>query len=101
MTELDADLDAASLAEHRSARFVRIFAVLGLVAVLAGAFGAHALDGRMSDKQLETWKTGAPYHLVHAVAGLAVALAGVARRDLGRAALTACEPGDAIKIVPF
>lgn len=73
--------------------FVRLFAALGLLAVMAGAFGAHALGERMSDSQLETWKTGAHYHLVHAAVGLAASLAGVAHRSFGRAALASLAVG--------
>lgn len=51
-------------------------AVLGGLAVAAGAFGAHALKDRLSPEGLAWWQTGAQYHLVHAVAltltGLAV-----------------------------
>ena len=40
----------------------------GLMAVAAGAFGAHGV----SDPQVKDWlRTGAQYQLVHAVAGLA------------------------------
>ena len=39
-----------------------------------GAFGAHAIKDRVSAADLEIWKTGAQYHLVHAVALLALAL---------------------------
>jgi uncharacterized membrane protein YgdD (TMEM256/DUF423 family) len=42
--------------------------VNGLMAVTAGAFGAHAV----SDPQVKDWlRTGAQYQLVHGVAGLA------------------------------
>lgn len=42
-------------------------ALLGLAAVACGAFGAHALKKHYSPEDLEIWKTGALYHLVHAV----------------------------------
>jgi uncharacterized membrane protein YgdD (TMEM256/DUF423 family) len=48
---------------------------LGFTAVAFGAFGAHGLRGRLSPAMLEVYRTGALYHLVHAVAALAVALA--------------------------
>ncbi len=41
---------------------------------MLGAFGAHAIKDRVSPADLEIWKTGAHYHLVHAVALLALAL---------------------------
>ena len=49
--------------------------LLGFTAVAFGAFGAHGLRERLGP-MLETYRTGALYHLVHAVAALAVALAG-------------------------
>ena len=43
-------------------------AVLAATGVAAGAFGAHAFEGRVTPNVLEIWRTGAHYHLVHAVA---------------------------------
>ena len=45
---------------------------LGFTGVALGAFGAHALKARLSPELLEVYKTGVFYHLVHAVALLAV-----------------------------
>jgi uncharacterized membrane protein YgdD (TMEM256/DUF423 family) len=51
-----------------SAKFLQFLAgLLGLLAVAAGAFGAHALKKQLSPADLEIWKTGAQYHLIHAV----------------------------------
>ena len=36
--------------------------------VALGAFGAHALGDSVSPERLATWRTGATYHLVHALA---------------------------------
>lgn len=53
----------------------------GFLAVLLGAFGAHALRGRLSAledgaRRLEWWQTATTYHLVHALAlGLAALVA--------------------------
>ena len=49
--------------------------LLGMTAVVLGAFGAHGLRDRVAPPMLEIYRTGALYHLVHAVAALAVALA--------------------------
>ena len=57
-----------------SNRFAAIAAFLGGLAVMLGAFGAHAIKDRVSVADLEIWKSGAHYHLVHAVALLALAL---------------------------
>ncbi|MFZ4261125.1 DUF423 domain-containing protein [Sphingobacterium sp. HJSM2_6] len=40
----------------------------GLLAVILGAFGAHGLEGKISDKQLETWETANQYHFYHTLA---------------------------------
>ncbi len=47
--------------------------VLGALGVLLGAFGAHGLQGSVSEDLVEVWNTGARYHLVHALALCAVA----------------------------
>lgn len=49
--------------------------VMAFLAVAAGAFGAHALRARLGAPALATWETGARYHMYHALALLAVALA--------------------------
>ena len=47
---------------------LRISAVMGFLAVALGAFGAHALKGILDQNQtVETWKTAAFYHFIHAV----------------------------------
>jgi uncharacterized membrane protein YgdD (TMEM256/DUF423 family) len=53
---------------------IRLAASLGFVAVALGAFGAHGLRDRLSPAMLEVYRTGVLYHLVHALALLAVAL---------------------------
>lgn len=74
---------------------VRTAAVLGLLGVGLGAFGAHGLKGTFTDsaldaaaaaERMEWWKTAALYHLLHAGAlgagGTACALAGRSSRAL-------------------
>jgi uncharacterized membrane protein YgdD (TMEM256/DUF423 family) len=47
--------------------------ILGLTGVALGAFGAHALKGRLADHGMtDTWATAVQYHLVHAAALLAL-----------------------------
>lgn len=48
--------------------FVSIGALLGLLGVAAGAFGAHALRDRLEPAQLQVFETAARYQLVHALA---------------------------------
>ena len=47
---------------------------LGAIGVLLGAFGAHALKARLEPGQLASWNTAVEYHLLHAVALLALGL---------------------------
>lgn len=65
---------------------------LGFTAVAVGAFGAHALRGRVTPALMEVYRTGALYHLVHAVAALAVVAAGERLRR-GRAILALLTAG--------
>jgi uncharacterized membrane protein YgdD (TMEM256/DUF423 family) len=57
----------------------RTFMILGsvsaMIAVAAGAFGAHALRERLSPSLLAVFETGARYQMYHALALLAVAWA--------------------------
>lgn len=55
--------------------FVAIGALCGLLAVAAGAFGAHSLRERLSPDLLAVFETGARYQMYHALALLAVAWA--------------------------
>ncbi|MBI2760664.1 MAG: DUF423 domain-containing protein [Chloroflexi bacterium] len=50
-------------------------AALAALGVMTGAFAAHGLKDRISPDDLDTWETAARYHLIHAVALLAVAYA--------------------------
>jgi len=53
--------------------FASLGACLGFLAVLAGAFGAHALRSRISPELLSVFETGVRYQMYHALALLAVA----------------------------
>jgi uncharacterized membrane protein YgdD (TMEM256/DUF423 family) len=67
--------------------FVVAGALSGAVAVAAGAFGAHALRGRLAPDLLAVYQTGAQYQAVHALALLASGyLAGRAPGPLAAAA---------------
>jgi uncharacterized membrane protein YgdD (TMEM256/DUF423 family) len=54
--------------------FLTLGALSGLLAVAAGAFGAHALRARLTPELLAVFETGARYQMYHALALLAVAL---------------------------
>ena len=43
-------------------------AVLGMLAVIAGAFGAHSLKAYLSPAQLEVWHTAVQYQFYHVFA---------------------------------
>jgi uncharacterized membrane protein YgdD (TMEM256/DUF423 family) len=42
--------------------------LLGVLAVIAGAFGAHALKASLSARQLEVWQTAVQYQFYHVFA---------------------------------
>ena len=58
--------------------WLAIAAINGLLAVAAGAFGAHVLQSRLSAHALQTFETGARYQMYHA---LAIGLAAFALRE--------------------
>lgn len=55
--------------------FFVIGAILALIGVAAGAFGAHGLQGRVPAERLVTFETGVRYQMYHAFALIAVGLA--------------------------
>ena len=58
-----------------SQAFFFLGSLSALIAVAAGAFGAHALGSRLEPELLAAFETGARYQMVHALGLLAVALA--------------------------
>ena len=59
----------------------RVAAALCFLAVGLGAFGAHALRATLQESgMLEVWNKAVLYHLVHAVALVALALHGAGNR---------------------
>jgi len=61
---------------HRNMRklFIRLGSLLGLTAVILGAFGAHALEATLDSDQIEVFRTGVTYHFYHALALLGVGI---------------------------
>lgn len=53
--------------------FAGLAAVLALVAVALGAFGAHGLRGRLTPPDLEIFETAVRYQMYHALALFGVA----------------------------
>lgn len=54
--------------------FVIAGAVNAAIAVALGAFGAHALKGKLSEHYLAVWETAVQYQMFHAIALLAVGI---------------------------
>src|SRR5205085_6714846 len=67
--------------------FMFVGALMGLVGVGLGAFGAHGLRGRLSPEMLAVFETAVRYQMYHAVALLVVA--AMMSRTEGRALLVA------------
>ena len=51
---------------HRT--FFRTAAILAMISVMLGAFGAHALKGHLSEQSLASFQTATTYMMSHAVA---------------------------------
>ena len=52
----------------------------GFLAIVLGAFGAHALSERLGEASMVTYQTGSQYHLIHAVVLLGLSLAHYPKR---------------------
>jgi uncharacterized membrane protein YgdD (TMEM256/DUF423 family) len=68
-------MTATPPADRSSNTTILAAALLGLLGVAAGAFGAHGIEARISSEQLEWWATAARYQQIHAVALLALGFA--------------------------
>jgi uncharacterized membrane protein YgdD (TMEM256/DUF423 family) len=47
--------------------FIIIGAINAFLSVALGAFGAHALEGTISQKYIDTWNTGVLYQMFHSI----------------------------------
>ena len=54
--------------------FIMAGAINGFLAVAFGAFGAHALKEKLSEKYLAIWETAVQYQMFHALALIAVGI---------------------------
>lgn len=54
--------------------WIRIGAILGGLSVMLGAFGAHSLKARLSEKSLETFHTAQFYQFMHSLALILIGL---------------------------
>ena len=54
--------------------FITLGSLSGMLAVTFGAFGAHALKGRLDDYARGVYETAVQYHFYHSIALLAVGI---------------------------
>jgi len=59
-----------------SRRWISLGALLMLLGVMLGAFGAHLLQARLEPHALETFRTGVLYQQLHALGLILLGLAG-------------------------
>jgi uncharacterized membrane protein YgdD (TMEM256/DUF423 family) len=52
--------------------FITLASLSGILAVVFGAFGAHALKGKLDDQALKVFETAVQYHFYHTFALLVV-----------------------------
>lgn len=57
---------------------MKVFIILGAInaflAVALGAFGAHGLEGKVSDHYLDVWETAVQYQMFHAIGLFAIGI---------------------------
>jgi uncharacterized membrane protein YgdD (TMEM256/DUF423 family) len=80
--------------------FLFIGALLGSLAVAAGAFGAHALREKLSERAIEIFETGSRYQMYHALALLLVASL-LSRAEAGQSTLVAAGVAFIVGVVIF
>jgi uncharacterized membrane protein YgdD (TMEM256/DUF423 family) len=56
---------------------IAVGAFFGLLGVALGAFGAHILKNSFTPEQLDNYRTGILYQLVHAVVLVSIGFAGI------------------------
>jgi uncharacterized membrane protein YgdD (TMEM256/DUF423 family) len=61
--------------------WVKVASLLMFLGVALGAFGAHALKGKVDPYFLDVFKTGVLYHMVHALGFFAVAWLSTISQD--------------------
>ncbi|GAE26836.1 hypothetical protein JCM9140_2940 [Halalkalibacter wakoensis JCM 9140] len=54
--------------------FILIGSIIMGLSVAIGAFGAHGLEPRLTERMMKNYQTGVQYHMVHGLAILAVGI---------------------------
>ncbi|MBD2082591.1 DUF423 domain-containing protein [Leptolyngbya sp. FACHB-17] len=80
--------------------FLSIGAILAAISVAGGAFASHALKGKLDDRALAVFETGARYQMYHAIALVLVALF-ISRTEFADPLLTASGIAFIVGIVLF
>ena len=57
--------------------FLSLGAISGALGVILGAFGAHGLQDKLSEKMMKVWQTGVEYQFYHTFALLVVGLLAI------------------------
>ncbi|WP_088104479.1 DUF423 domain-containing protein [Halalkalibacter urbisdiaboli] len=52
--------------------FLSLGSIIMGLAVIIGAFGAHGLEGKLTEKMMKNYQTGVLYHMIHGIGLLAV-----------------------------
>ena len=60
------------MAMHKAQALITV--TLGMLAVILGAFGAHALKGALSEHYMDVWKTAVMYQMFHVLVALCLIL---------------------------
>ena len=66
---------------------IGVGALFAFAGVALGAFGAHALEGKVKPEDLPIWETAVRYHMYHALALMAVGVMQQMSAPLGQSAL--------------
>ncbi len=53
-------------------RFIITVGIMGVLSIIMGAFGAHIISGKISEKYMDIYNTGTDYLMFHALALLAL-----------------------------
>ncbi|MGI9281877.1 MAG: DUF423 domain-containing protein [Endozoicomonas sp.] len=61
--------------------YLLLGALCGLLAVVLGAFGAHALKAQLSERYMDVWATATDYQFYHSLALVLVAILSIQFKD--------------------